>query len=126
MTALSIRLPDAVHRKTKELAASDGVSVNQFIASATAEKMASVMTLDWLRAQASQGRREDFLALLNAAPDVPPIPGDEHKQGTVAPLAELALFVPLRSPPLKQNHAAYQYREKVLSRYNRVCAHKNA
>jgi len=79
MAALTIRLPDSVHRKIKELAASDGVSVNQFIASAAAEKMASVMTLDWLRAEASQGRREDFLAVLNAAPDVPPIPGDERK-----------------------------------------------
>jgi len=79
MTALTVRLPDSVHRKIKELAASDGVSVNQFIASAAAEKMASVMTLDWLRAQASQGRRGDFLALLDAAPDVPPIPGDARK-----------------------------------------------
>jgi len=77
MTALTIRLPDSVHRKIKELAAGDGVSVNQFIASAAAEKMASVMTLDWLRAEASQGRREDFLAVLNAAPNVPPAPGDE-------------------------------------------------
>ena len=41
MTALTIRLPDSVHRKIKELAANDGVSVNQFIASAAAEKMAS-------------------------------------------------------------------------------------
>jgi len=79
MTALTIRLPDSVHRKIKELAASDGVSVNQFIASAAAEKMASVMTLNWLRTEASQGRREDFLALLNAAPDVPPLRGDERK-----------------------------------------------
>ncbi len=76
MTALTIRLPDSVHRKIKELAANDGVSVNQFIASAAAEKMASVMTLDWLRAEAAQGKRADFLAVLAAAPDVPPVPGD--------------------------------------------------
>ena len=76
MTALTIRLPDSVHRKIKELAANDGVSVNQFIASASAEKMASVMTLDWLRAEAAQGKRADFLAVLAAAPDVPPVPGD--------------------------------------------------
>ena len=77
MTALTIRLPDSVHRKIKELAARDGVSVNQFIASAAAEKMASVLTLDWLRAEAAQGRRDDFLAMLDRAPDVPPLPGDE-------------------------------------------------
>lgn len=78
MAALTIRLSDSVHRKIKELAARDGVSVNQFIASAAAEKMASVMTLDWLRAEAAQGRRADFLALLDAAPDVSPISGDER------------------------------------------------
>jgi uncharacterized protein (DUF1778 family) len=69
-----------VHIKIKELATNDGVSVNQFIASAAAEKMASVLTLDWLRAQASQACREDFLALLDAVPNVPPLPGDESTQ----------------------------------------------
>lgn len=77
MTALTIRLPESVHRNIKELAARDGVSVNQFIASAAAEKMASVMTLDYLRAEAAQGRRADFLAVLDKAPDVAPRPGDE-------------------------------------------------
>lgn len=77
MTALTIRLPDSVHLRIKELAARDGVSVNQFIASAAAEKMASVMTLDYLRAEAAQGRREDLLAVLGSAPDVPPLSGDE-------------------------------------------------
>ena len=77
MTALTIRLPDSVHRTIKALAARDGVSVNQFIASAAAEKMASVMTLDYLRAEAEQGQRADFLAVLDRAPDVPPPAGDE-------------------------------------------------
>lgn len=77
MTALTIRLPDSVHSKIKELAARDGVSVNQFIASAAAEKMASVMTLDFLRAEAAQGRRKDYLSVLDQAPDGPPVEGDE-------------------------------------------------
>ena len=77
MTALTIRLPEAVHRKVKELAARDGISVNQFIASATAEKLASFMTLDYLHAEAAQGNREDFLAVLAKVPkDAPPDKGD--------------------------------------------------
>jgi hypothetical protein vspiD_02970 len=77
MTALTIRLPESVHRKVKELAARDGISVNQFIASATAEKLASFMTLDYLRAEAAQGNREDFLAVLAKVPkDAPPDKGD--------------------------------------------------
>ena len=78
MTALTIRLPDSVHLRIKQLAARDGVSVNQFVASAAAEKMASVMTLDYLRAEAAQGRRDDFLAVLGKVPDVQPMVGDER------------------------------------------------
>lgn len=63
--------------ENKELAARDGVSVNQFIASAAAEKMASVMTLDYLRAEAALGRRSDFLSALDSAPDVAPPRGDQ-------------------------------------------------
>jgi predicted DNA-binding ribbon-helix-helix protein len=49
MTALTIRLPNSVHESIKALARKDGISVNQFIASAAAEKMASFQTLDYLR-----------------------------------------------------------------------------
>lgn len=77
MSAITIRLPDSVHQKIRELAACDGISVNQFIASAAAEKMASFLTLDVLRAEAAKGSREDFLAVMNQVPDVPPVAGDE-------------------------------------------------
>ena len=78
MSALTIRLPTSVHLKIKELAVRDGVSVNQFIASAAAEKMASVLTLDYLRTEAALGRREDFLAVLDSVPDAQPLAGDER------------------------------------------------
>lgn len=71
MTALTVRLPNSVHTKIRELAARDEISVNQFIASAAAEKMASMLTLDYLRQEAAQGRRQDFEHYLNAVPDVP-------------------------------------------------------
>ncbi len=76
MTALTIRLPNSVHQKIKELAARDDISVNQFIASAAAEKMASVMTLDFLKAEAKRGNRSDFDHHLGAVPDAPAQAGD--------------------------------------------------
>jgi predicted transcriptional regulator len=76
MTALTIRLPNSVHQKIKELAKRDDVSVNQFIASAAAEKMASFMTLDYLKAEAAKGERGDFERYLQSVPDAPPAPGD--------------------------------------------------
>jgi len=71
MTALTVRLPNSVHAKIRELAARDAISVNQFIASAAAEKLASMLTLDYLRQEAAHGRWEDFERYLNAVPDVP-------------------------------------------------------
>lgn len=71
MTALTVRLPNSVHAKIRELAARDEISVNQFIASAAAEKLASMLTLDYLRQEAAQGRQQDFERYLNAVPDVP-------------------------------------------------------
>lgn len=77
MTALTIRLPNSVHQKIKELAARDDVSVNQFIASAASEKMASIMTLNYLKSEAAKGNRSDFEHYLNLVPDVPAQMGDK-------------------------------------------------
>ncbi|HQQ69624.1 MAG TPA: YlcI/YnfO family protein [Alicycliphilus sp.] len=77
MTALTIRLPNSVHQKVKELAQRDDVSINQFIASAVAEKMASVLTLDYLRAEAALGQRSAFDSFLARVPEQPPQTGDE-------------------------------------------------
>ena len=71
MTALTVRLPHSVHAKIRELAARDAISVNQFIASAAAEKLASMLTVDYLRQEAAQGQREAFDRYLRAVPDVP-------------------------------------------------------
>ena len=77
MAALTIRLPNSVHQKIKELAARDEVSVNQFIASAASEKMASVLTLDFLKSEATKGKRSDFEHYLSMVPDAPAQAGDE-------------------------------------------------
>ena len=78
MAALTIRLPNSVHQKIKELAARDDVSVNQFIASAASEKMASVLTLDFLKAEAAKGKRSDFDHYLSRVPDAPAQDGDKR------------------------------------------------
>jgi hypothetical protein len=68
---LTIRLPSSVHRKVKELALREEISLNRFIASAVAEKMASVLTLDYLNDEAAQGRRADFEQFLSMVSEVP-------------------------------------------------------
>jgi hypothetical protein len=77
MIAMIIRLPNSVHQKIKELAERDQISVNQFIANAAAEKMASVLTLDYLKAEAASGNRAAFERFLGPVPDAPAAEGDE-------------------------------------------------
>ena len=78
MSTLTVRLPNSVHQKVKELAERDDISMNPFIASAVAEKMACVLTLDHLKSEAAKGRRGDFDRYLGMVPDVPVQPGDER------------------------------------------------
>ena len=77
MTVLTVRLPNSVLQKVKELALRDEISVNQFIATAVSEKVVSVMTLDYLKSEAAQGIRSNFDQLMNAIPNAPATQGDE-------------------------------------------------
>ena len=75
MSTLSIRLPDSLHRAVRELAESDQVSINQFIAYALTEKVSSLRTVDYLRQRAAQAKMDDFDRLLAMVPEGEP---DEH------------------------------------------------
>ncbi len=68
MNALTVELPDWLHSGIKTLAEQEGCTVNQFLASAAAEKMAAMKSLDYLRREATQCRREDFEQFLAAVP----------------------------------------------------------
>ncbi len=72
MTTVSLRLPDSLHRGVKELAKREGVSMNQIIATAVAEKLSALMTENYLAERASRGSRERFEAVLAKVPDVEP------------------------------------------------------
>ena len=76
MTKLTFQLPDSLHRSIQSLAEREGYSVDQFLASAAAEKMAALRTLDYLRSEAAGGRREDFERFLAAVSDREPIETD--------------------------------------------------
>lgn len=76
MGALSLRLPESLHRKLGEVAEREGVSINQLISSAVAEKMSALMTEEYLEARAKRGSRRKFEAVLAKIPDVEPDPSD--------------------------------------------------
>lgn len=77
MSALSLRLPNSIHRHIKEIASQEGVSINQFISAAVAEKISAIMTEEYLIERANRADREAFRKILDNVPDRPPLPGDE-------------------------------------------------
>jgi len=72
MSTISLRLPRSIHERIKELAKRDGTSINQFLATAAAEKVAALDAGDYLEARARRGTRARFLELVRQAPDVDP------------------------------------------------------
>ncbi len=77
MSALSVRLPDSLHKRLKELAAQEGVSINQLISLAVTEKVSALLTEDYLNVRAARASREKFDAAMSLVPDTEPVPGDE-------------------------------------------------
>ena len=72
MSALSLRIPGSIHYKIKEIAKKDHVSINQFINSAVAEKIAAFKTEEDLVARAKNGSRSKFFNVLKKVRDVKP------------------------------------------------------
>lgn len=73
-----LKLPSSIKDAAAELAREEGVSLNQFIAAAVAEKVGVLRTTaEFLRERAGDARPEDMLRYIRAAPKVPPVPGDE-------------------------------------------------
>ncbi len=70
MSTLTIQLPESLKNRIEALAAKEGYSVSQFLASAAGEKLAVILTMDYLRREAEAGRRGDFEQYLAAVRDV--------------------------------------------------------
>jgi predicted transcriptional regulator len=72
MSTMSVRMPNSLHKRLREFALKDNVSINQFITSAVTEKLAALSTLEYLEARAKKGSRAKFEAALQQIPDVEP------------------------------------------------------
>jgi hypothetical protein len=77
MSNLSLRLPDSLHRSLKLAAEADGVSVNQFISLAVAEKLSALQTYDLIAERAKGASRESFLKAMAMVPKGEVREGDE-------------------------------------------------
>lgn len=72
MSTLQLTLPQSMQEQVEALAQQEGISINEFITLAVAEKLATLATADYLAERAKRGSREKLLAVLAKAPDVEP------------------------------------------------------
>jgi len=72
MSQLNVQLPDSLYKNLQILADQDGITVDQFVATAVAEKIAALTTETYLEELAKRGTREKYKAVLAKVPDVEP------------------------------------------------------
>jgi hypothetical protein len=73
-----LKLPASIKAAAQRLAREDGVSLNQWIAVAVAQKVGAVETAAaFLRRRAGGATPSDLTRFLDEAADEPPAPGDE-------------------------------------------------
>jgi predicted DNA-binding ribbon-helix-helix protein len=77
MGALSLRLPESIHRHIREIAKAEGVSINQLISSAITEKISAIMTEEYLKKRADRANIKDMEAILKKVADREPLAGDD-------------------------------------------------
>lgn len=73
-----LKLPASIKEAAARLAKADGVSLNQWIASAVAQKVGAVETAqEFLKRRAGAATGDGLAGFLDKVPDVAPIEGDE-------------------------------------------------
>ena len=115
-----LKLPSSVKVAAQRLAREDGVSLNQWIAVAVAQKVGAVETAaDFLKRRAGNAKPRDMLPFLENAPDTPPDPGDELN-ATAAPHRDMRHARGFGEPNRPAApHSARPRREKKVSRPRR-------
>ncbi len=72
MSTLSLRIPNSLHKQIRHLAKRDGISINQFLASAAAEKMSALLTEEYIEERAGRASQRKFQRVLKKVPDTEP------------------------------------------------------
>lgn len=76
MKTISLRLPESLHEKVREMAEKENVSINQFITLALAEKLSALSTETYIAERAARGDRKRFEEAMARVADREPEPQD--------------------------------------------------
>ena len=72
MSTLSLRIPKSLHDQIRQLAKQEGISINQFVASAAAEKMSALLTEEYIETRAKRASLKKFRNVLKKVPSSEP------------------------------------------------------
>ena len=72
MSTISLRISESLHKGVRETAKREGVSINQLISTALAEKLSALMTEEYLADRAKRGSRKKFNKAMAKVRDVKP------------------------------------------------------
>lgn len=75
--AITLRLPHSIKAAAENLARAEGISMNQSIATAVAEKLSVLSTADFFLQRAARAKPDAIDKILNRSGGEPPRVGDE-------------------------------------------------
>jgi hypothetical protein len=70
MVSITLHLPETLLLRIQDAAKREGISINQFITVAVAEKLSALLTEEYIQARAAHGSRDAYEAALAQVPDV--------------------------------------------------------
>jgi len=76
MSNCALRVPDSLMEYARLVAQEEKVSINQFLVTAIAEKVAALKTEAYVKERQAHGELAGIDAWLAASPDVASLPGD--------------------------------------------------
>jgi hypothetical protein len=71
MSTIQVQIPDSLQKSLDDLAARDGISIDQFISTAIAEKLSALMTENYLIEKAKKGKSRKVSGNLNKSSRLP-------------------------------------------------------
>jgi hypothetical protein len=111
LTTYPLRLPKSIKAAAERLSKADGTSLNQFVATAVAEKIAVMeasaffeVRAERARAAAARGEPSALLTMLNRTDGEPPRKGDELPESHV-PLGDPTLAASKAKPKAGKSRA---------------------
>jgi hypothetical protein len=77
--AYALRLPKSLKKAVEQLSREEGTSINQFVASAVAEKVSALKTAEFFTQARNRADYRAFDRLMSRKTGAKPAPGDEIK-----------------------------------------------